>query len=168
MQNKRKDHSTKIASSGILSSLLLLPHLPVASVLPLLPSSLRFHALSKMQKTLGPFVQKVLRPPAGTPRRPTGILYCILQLKLASGLTNPWFFNGFREAPKRPPGGPQEAYKRAPCGHTSKRPPRGPQEAPPRSPRGPGSKTSLGDVLLWGGSRGGAQKQADARANGGP
>ena len=36
-----------------------------------------------MQKTQGPFAQKVLRPPAGVPRGPTCSFYCVLQLKLA-------------------------------------------------------------------------------------
>ena len=63
----------------------------------------------------------------------------LLYFTMKTGLRpqKPQLFNGFREAPKRPPGGPQEAYKRAPCGHTSKRPPRGPQEASKRPPRGP-------------------------------
>ena len=138
-----------------MSSLLLLPHLPVASVLSLLPSSLRFYAFSKMQKTLGPLVQKVLRPPAGTPRRPTCIFYYILQGKLASNLKKPSFLivferppSGPQEAPKRPtrgfpaatlPSGPQEVPKRpqeAPQ-EAPKRPPGGPQEAPRSPPRGP-------------------------------
>ena len=33
--------------------------------------------------------QKGLRPPAGTPRQQISVFYCILQLKLASGLNNP-------------------------------------------------------------------------------
>ena len=79
----RQDHSTKIASSGIFTSPLLLPHLPVASFLPHLPSSLRLHAFSKMQKTLGPFAQKILKLPAGTPRRPTCSIHWFLPVKAA-------------------------------------------------------------------------------------
>ena len=48
------------------------------------------------------------RPPRGLqeaskspPRRPRCVCYCVLQSKLASGLKNLRFFNGFR-APKRP------------------------------------------------------------------
>ena len=38
--------------------------------------------------------QKGLRPPAGTPRQQISVFYCILQLKLASGLKNPGLFKG--------------------------------------------------------------------------
>ena len=51
-----------------------------------LASSGRFLPFSKTKKTLGPFAQKVLRPPAGAPRRPMCVLYCVLQHELASGL----------------------------------------------------------------------------------
>ena len=100
----RQDHSTKIASSGIFTSPLLLPHLPVASFLPHLPSSLRLHAFSKMQKTLGPFAQKVLRPPAGAPRHGMCVFTHACQQKYASGLKNPGLFRGpgklFRALPR--------------------------------------------------------------------
>ena len=51
-----------------------------------LASSGRFLAFSKTLKTLGPFAQKVLRPPAGAPRRRMCVLYCVLQHRLASRL----------------------------------------------------------------------------------
>ena len=48
-----------------------------------LASSGRFLPFSKTKKTLGPFAQQVLRPPADAPRGPTCSFYCVLQLKLA-------------------------------------------------------------------------------------
>ena len=90
-----------------------------------LASSGRFLPFSKTKKTLGPFAQKVLRPPAGAPRRPMCVLYCVLQHELASGLRILGFFIGFREAvpgpPKRPP-------KRLP----GARAPKPPAKSPPR------------------------------------
>ena len=105
---------------------LLLASAPCAChVMALLGSSLLFHASSKIRKTLGPFVQKVLRPPAGTLRGPTCSFTCVLQVKLALGLKTPQFLQQLLEGPKGPPGGPQEASKRPPCSHAPKRPPRG-------------------------------------------
>ena len=116
---------------------LLLASAPCAChVMPLLGSSSLFHASSKVWKTLGPFVKKVLRPPAGTLRGPTCSFYCVLQVKLALGLIYPHELQQLFGGPQRPPGGPQEASKRPPCSHAPKRPPRGPQEAQ-SSQRGP-------------------------------
>ena len=134
-----RDHSTKIASCGNFVAPLLLPHLARASLMPLLASSSLFHAFPKIQKTLGPFAQKGLRPPAGTLRGPTCSFTCVLQVKLALGLKNHQFLQQLLEGPKRPPGGlqvgPRGHHKFrthvlnfwAPKRHP-KRPPRGPQD----------------------------------------
>ena len=107
---------------------------------------------SKIKKTLGPFVEKGLRPPAGTLRGPTCSFTCVLQAKLALGLQNPQFLPQLLEGPKGPPGGPQEASKRPPCSHAPKRPPRGPQEAPRRPPRARISEWSLRFPRFWRGT----------------
>ena len=86
-----------------------------------------------MQKTLGPFAQKVLRPPAGTPRRPTCSLHWFLPVRIALRLKKPRFFNGFGGGPR----GPWEGPKRSARGFPSATLPKGPQEAPKRPPRGP-------------------------------
>ena len=52
-------------------------------------------------KTPKPPGQGPQAPRPGPPRRPRCVCYCVLQSKLASGLKNLRFFNGFR-APKRP------------------------------------------------------------------
>ena len=78
-------------------------------LVPLLRSSPPFTASSKMRKTLGPFVKKVLRPPAGTLRGPTCSFYCVLHHKIGIGLNTHRFFNWFLRGSKRPPGDPQEA-----------------------------------------------------------
>ena len=128
---------------------LLLASAPCAChVMALLGSSLLFHASSKMRKTLGPFVQKVLRPPAGTLRGPTCSLTCVLQVKLALGLNKTHFYSNFWRVP-RGPGGPQEASKRPPCSHAPKRPPtpRGPQE--PEFANGPCVFCVSGVANFW-------------------
>ena len=82
-----KDHSLNMHLGN-----LLLASAPCAChVVALLGSSSLFHASSKVWKTLGPFVKKVLRPPAGTLRGPTCSFTCVLQVKLALGLENPQF-----------------------------------------------------------------------------
>ena len=101
--------------------------------MPLLGSSPPFTASSKMRKTLGPFVKKVLRPPAGTLRGPTCSFYRVLQVRLALGLKNHRFFMVFGGGPR----GPGETPKRRRRGVFAAMPPRGPQEATKRPPRGP-------------------------------
>ena len=101
------------------------------------PADLRPAGLiSKMQKTQGPFAQKGLRPPAGTPRRHMCGFHHACQQKYPSGLKNPCLFRG----PRRGLQGPKLALLRLWCGSGSgqppKRPPRGSQEAPTRLSRG--------------------------------
>ena len=100
------------------------------------PADLRPAGLiSKMQKTQGPFAQKGLRPPAGTPRRHMCGFHHACQQKYPSGLKNPCLFRG----PRRGLQGPNLALLRLWCGSGSgqppKRPPRGSQEAPTRPPK---------------------------------
>ena len=59
---------------------------------PLLGSSPPFSASSKMSKTLGPFGQNVLGPPAGARKGPTCSFYCVLQYKIGIGLKRPRLF----------------------------------------------------------------------------
>ena len=59
-----------------------------------LASSGRFLPFSKTLKTLGPFAQKVLRPPAGAPGHGMCVFTHACQQKLASGLKNPGLFRG--------------------------------------------------------------------------
>ena len=73
----------------------------------------------------GPRAQKVLGPPAGTLRRPTCSLYCVLQVELALLSNSPQFLQHLFAGPKWPSGGPQEAFKRPPCSHALRRPTRG-------------------------------------------
>ena len=110
------DENARTSRSKCNVGTLLLASAPCAChLMPLLGSSSLFPASSKVKKTLGPFVQKVLGPPAGTLRGPTCSLYRVLQLKLALGAGLPQFLQELFRGPKRPPGGPQEASKRPPC-----------------------------------------------------
>ena len=114
----------------------------VCRAMALLGSSGRFLTSSKLQKTLGPFVQTSKRPSGWRDKRPNIKFLLCFTLQDCHRPQQPCFFYlpFFLRAPEPPPpprGGPQEAYKRPPRDQAPKRPPRGPQAAPKRPPRGP-------------------------------
>ena len=102
-----------------------------------------------VEKTLRPFDEKGLRPPAGTPRRTISVFAQQDQQHLASGLKSPRTIRGSGRPPPRPPAWPR-------CSSVFKtwhgRPSRGLQLGPDACPScalDMISQTSRADLTCW-------------------